>query len=281
MIKLLYLVLLFLPASQGYAPGQPFRIKAGRRRPQGFFLAASETPEEAIARRGERKGFYVRPSAAIERGGGFFIPGLEGWKLRAAISSTVLVLLAMNRLPGYDAPISQVVSEACSTLAAVTLLVQAVAQEGGLAGLDQSAPSDGEKPLFFSCSPSVDEQSFLWSSSAFLDLAKAHTTCVLSDGYVQACGGAYESTHSIAGAAKEGNLNAISTNVPEQLPTGLVSRDSQEATGLFQVLPSTATQLLVIPAGNALWIVGWCGVQPSDKQVKWSKTIGSYAALGL
>eukprot|EP00961_Rhodomonas_salina_P162138 2184106-Rhodomonas_salina.2 len=33
---------------------------------------------------GGRKGFYVRPSKAVELGGGFFVPGLEGPKLRSA-----------------------------------------------------------------------------------------------------------------------------------------------------------------------------------------------------
>ena len=30
----------------------------------------------------KRKGVYSRPSAAIERGSGFFIPGLEGGRVR-------------------------------------------------------------------------------------------------------------------------------------------------------------------------------------------------------
>ena len=41
--------------------------------------------------------YYRRPSAALERGGGFFVPGLEGYKLRAVMGILVLVLFAANR----------------------------------------------------------------------------------------------------------------------------------------------------------------------------------------
>ena len=61
---------------------------------------AAETAEEAAKRRGEKRGFYIRPSAALERGGGFFIPGLEGSKLRFAIAFVLLGLLTLNRFPG-------------------------------------------------------------------------------------------------------------------------------------------------------------------------------------
>ena len=37
-------------------------------------------------------GVYVRPSAAIERGSGFFVPGLEGYKVRLFVGSIVVLL---------------------------------------------------------------------------------------------------------------------------------------------------------------------------------------------
>ena len=59
---------------RGFAPVGVARPAVGR-------LGASKD-EEAIGK--QAKGFYIRPSAAIERGGGFFVPGLEGTKLRVA-----------------------------------------------------------------------------------------------------------------------------------------------------------------------------------------------------
>ena len=39
------------------------------------------------------KGFYRRPSKAIEQGGGFFIPGLEGERIRIVTALALLVAL--------------------------------------------------------------------------------------------------------------------------------------------------------------------------------------------
>ena len=36
-------------------------------------------------------GYYVRPSAALERGGGFYVPGLEGDRLRLLVAVVLLV----------------------------------------------------------------------------------------------------------------------------------------------------------------------------------------------
>lgn len=44
----------------------------------------------------KQKGVYVRPSAAIERGSGFFVPGLEGPKVRLVFGSVLLILASIN-----------------------------------------------------------------------------------------------------------------------------------------------------------------------------------------
>lgn len=103
---------------KGFRVGKP-KIQSG------LVILRAESPEQAAKRRGERRGFYMRPSAAIEKGGGFFIPGLEGERLRVFVSLAVLGLLALNRFPGYDAAVSQLVSESIGALAATALLIQA------------------------------------------------------------------------------------------------------------------------------------------------------------
>jgi hypothetical protein len=45
-------------------------------------------------------GIYIRPSAAIERGSGFFIPGLEGYKVRILVGCIVMFCTLLNHL--YD-----------------------------------------------------------------------------------------------------------------------------------------------------------------------------------
>ena len=65
--------------------------------------------------RGKSDGFYVRPSAAVEKGGAFFVPGLEGFRLKLLAASVLGLALVANRLasPGEPAS-SQLVSEARS-----------------------------------------------------------------------------------------------------------------------------------------------------------------------
>jgi hypothetical protein len=121
---------------------------------------AKESLEEEAQRRGGgrgTKGMYVRPSKALEVGGGFYVPGLEGYRLRVAIVGLVLTLLALNRLllPGYTPKPSQVVSEGIVVFTALFVFAQALfdaAFAGGDArGSCLEAPpsidgSDAEKP---------------------------------------------------------------------------------------------------------------------------------------
>ncbi len=47
-------------------------------------------------------GVYVRPSGAIERGSGFFVPGLEGPRVRLVFGTGLLVLTAVNHFLGNN-----------------------------------------------------------------------------------------------------------------------------------------------------------------------------------
>lgn len=44
------------------------------------------------------KGVYVRPSGAIERGSGFFVPGLEGPRVRLLFGTVIIALTALNHV---------------------------------------------------------------------------------------------------------------------------------------------------------------------------------------
>lgn len=65
----------------------------------------------------------MRPSKAIERGGGFYVPGFEGFRLRIAVASVVFALLVANRLllPGYS-PTSNQVSHLHAIIRRVVLI---------------------------------------------------------------------------------------------------------------------------------------------------------------
>ena len=56
------------------------------------FLSAEDKPKK----QGRAQGVYVRPSGAIEKGSGFFVPGLEGPKVRLVIGLVLLGATAVN-----------------------------------------------------------------------------------------------------------------------------------------------------------------------------------------
>lgn len=97
------------------------RLNSERPRPTSGSVSADGKAQKAS--------FYKRPSKAIEMGGGFFIPGLEGYRLRLATALLVFALLVLNRFPGYDPTQSQLTSEVIGAGAAVVLLAQALVEK--------------------------------------------------------------------------------------------------------------------------------------------------------
>ena len=77
----------------------------------------------------ETKGVYVRPSAAIERGSGFFIPGLEGPRVRLLFGLTVLVLTTVNHVL-RDTVTSSSFTEILAVGYSILLLLQAAIEFG-------------------------------------------------------------------------------------------------------------------------------------------------------
>lgn len=72
--------------------------------------------------------FYKNPSKAIQKGGGFYIPGLRGPRLRVAVSALAVTLLALNHLSiSVNAiPRSLWVSESFALTASIGILVTAL-----------------------------------------------------------------------------------------------------------------------------------------------------------
>jgi len=66
-----------------------------RRTTQRFVSLAAES-DNSVSKKRKASGVYSRPSAAIERGSGFFIPGLEGPRVRLAAGLILLALSVVN-----------------------------------------------------------------------------------------------------------------------------------------------------------------------------------------
>jgi hypothetical protein len=94
--------------------------------PRTTALALAVPPEPPPQRPkpllGRQQGVYVRPSAAIERGSGFFIPGLEGPKVRLLFGSLLLGLTIVNH--GLSTQNQNAVAESLAGLYALLVLFQ-------------------------------------------------------------------------------------------------------------------------------------------------------------
>jgi hypothetical protein len=92
------------------------------------------------------RGIYSRPSGAIERGSGFFVPGLEGSRIRLAFGLVVLAVdaatIATSGTTGWD-DWGQVVSESLAAFYGVLLLLQG-SIEMGIEGRGEGAVVVGD-----------------------------------------------------------------------------------------------------------------------------------------
>ena len=73
-----------------YATSRTLRFQPPAIRIQSQSLLQAEKKPKAA------KGVYIRPSSAIERGSGFFVPGLEGPRVRFVFVGILLMLTAIN-----------------------------------------------------------------------------------------------------------------------------------------------------------------------------------------
>ncbi|KAL7480287.1 hypothetical protein ACHAW6_005985 [Cyclotella cf. meneghiniana] len=83
------------------------------------------------------RGIYSRPSAAIERGSGFFIPGLEGPRIRLIFGLTVLIADAANHILTENRPgdVGQIIAESLAAFYGALLLLQGIIEMGVQRGL--------------------------------------------------------------------------------------------------------------------------------------------------
>lgn len=125
-----------------------------------LFNSNTNQPSSSSPSKERSKGVYSRPSAAIEKGSGFFVPGLEGSKVRILFGALVLLLNAINHQVSVNAKLDEVtgfaLSEKIATFYGIFLLFQGLiefAKEIGL-GFDgvedvtaNSVSSDNDSAL--------------------------------------------------------------------------------------------------------------------------------------
>ncbi|CAM9652363.1 unnamed protein product [Scytosiphon promiscuus] len=219
---------------------------------------------------------YRRPSAAIERGGGFFVPGLEGFRLRFVLAAVILGLLSLDGLSRPGMTTSQVVSEVLAGLAGVSLFVQALVDqqlERAVAtrreAMAAAAASEGgqiagvtpeEKKVAFFDSAALGEEleaKVMWAADILLQLTAACSFLLLSDGKVLArvgaTGGESDSATSIAAAFERATAAATSAATSAEQgrgsPSAIIVKEDGRGNGVndadiavMRLLPSDCRQ---------------------------------------
>ncbi|BAM79343.1 hypothetical protein CYME_CME124C [Cyanidioschyzon merolae strain 10D] len=133
---------------------------AGRRRPhrsmqRSWLLLKDPGHERTRPERSSVGAWYSRPSAAVERGGGFYVPGLDGPQLRFLLGLTCLFLLALNHFVSADGVDWDVLgqwsalrtSELLATAAAVSLVSVARLEASATRQRESAAETRTELPF--------------------------------------------------------------------------------------------------------------------------------------
>lgn len=144
-----------------------------------------------------KSSYYKNPSKAIEKGGGFYIPGLRGPRLRIAVSTLSCALLSLNHLTaGAEAAQKSLqASETIAATAAFAVLATAladIAEERREAAPAAKAPVDPigetvarqETPETATAAPGDVAEDVLWSTAVSADLTGATAFAVCRDGQV-------------------------------------------------------------------------------------------------
>lgn len=97
-------------------------------------LCLHADPSAKKKKLGKNDGVYTRPSAAIERGSGFFIPGLEGPKIRLVVGLVLFTAVVINHVLsfGFTAEASMtagnILAEGLAVVYSILVLLQAAVE---------------------------------------------------------------------------------------------------------------------------------------------------------
>lgn len=172
----------------------------------------------------QAKGFYIRPSAAIERGGGFFIPGLEGPKLRIAVSGLVVALVTANHATAPSGGPAIVFSELLAVAAAILLALPYV--------LPEPPPVVEERALVVD--PREDAAELRWAVATLAQLTPTVAIALLKD-------------DELVCLSSTPELCKIPTDTPRvDTARDLVRRP--DAPRLFGLFPKRCNCAVVVPA---------------------------------
>lgn len=180
------------------------------------------------------KGVYSRPSAAIEKGSGFYIPGLEGSRVRLLFGILAIALSYVNHNVATSAiGASQQLSELITSVFGVLLILQALIEFGketgfgvslddgvkvnGIAnsdgGASDKASTSGMAEIISKDISNSETETLRWIAASYISLTPAtHFLCLQRDD------GSHAKIYSLGGldsgdSNNDGDKEAISSAI--------------------------------------------------------------------
>eukprot|EP00322_Chrysochromulina_rotalis_P006907 CAMPEP_0115867402 /NCGR_PEP_ID=MMETSP0287-20121206/20750_1 /TAXON_ID=412157 /ORGANISM="Chrysochromulina rotalis, Strain UIO044" /LENGTH=269 /DNA_ID=CAMNT_0003322007 /DNA_START=63 /DNA_END=872 /DNA_ORIENTATION=+ len=221
----------------------------------------------------KQDGYYRRPSAALEQGGSFYVPGLEGTRLRTSGAAVLSLGLLLNRVLSPGEPVSsQLVSEALGILGCLIIFAQSFAQNR----IDREAEQDGLRSAFAArlkerqdIDPSLSTRSadrVRWASSTLIKVTPARAMIwVGADGRVLARCGRFPDSSGDDVASNNTNSAALLSLVGIDDYEGALTTASfnvDEALSPPAPLPRNAASALVCCLGKDKGVVAIASEQP-------------------
>ena len=120
------------PNNNSVALTQQFKLLQRGTHSNLFAKNNNEKSTTTTSKSARERGIYSRPSAAIERGSGFFIPGLEGPRIRILFGVTVLIADGANHVfaESQVGDNGQLIAEVLSAGYGAFLLLQGLIESG-------------------------------------------------------------------------------------------------------------------------------------------------------
>lgn len=257
MISLRQWTLLLLCISQ-CSSFQPATTTATRTHKWSTRLSSSSDSNDS-----KPKGVYVRPSAVIEKGSGFFVPGLEGPRVRLFVGTGLLVATAVNHVFSSS---TSAFSEGLSVFYSVLVLLQGAiesSKEGRIESIEQqeqqqdtaiasATSSKANLSQKWSSPPSAEWQDKVeWAAASFLSLTPATHMILLQDNSIQYWLGVTDNSN-VQSTAVEAALTTIQQSKGGRvaLPT-----DHPAATGMFKEETDRRCVILQRINDNSCWMV--------------------------
>lgn len=252
----------------------------------------------------KKKGVYARPSAAIEQGSGFYVPGLEGSKVRILFGVICLVLTYINSLFGLgdSNPDAVAFSENLVVFYGVLLLFQGIIEYGKEIGLGLDFFAEGDKrkmekdstesasakelDQMISVDLKADEKmvdKVKWAAASFVSLTPATSIQLLdendggrvlyslgnlSEGKVEADPDAIRSAIETVHKSKGGRVS-----IPDSHPCAVLLPEEKRRCILLQKVVSDGKKQCLMVGSNQLLAAF------TKNDLKWLGSLGAYLDL--